>query len=157
MKSLPQLLSSPVSSVPSCLDRRAFLTNTSLLAVGALLASACGNGTIGGGITDIGTVGVTVKLSDYPALATVGGIARLNGTASPIAVVREAVAEYRAFSMVCPHQGTTIGINGTGFLCPNHEARFSGTGKWLGGQVTSSLREFAVTSNTTSGTLSISS
>lgn len=127
-----------------------------MLAVGALLASACGNGKIGGGVTDVGTVGMTVKLSDYPALATVGGIARLNGTTTPIAVVREAAAEYRAFSLVCPHEGTTVGINGTGFLCPNHEARFSGTGKWLGGQVTSSLHEFAVASNTAAGTLSIS-
>lgn len=127
-----------------------------MLAVGALLASACGNGRIGGGVTDVGTVGVTVKLSDYPTLATVGGIAKLNGTATPIAVVREAAAQYRAFSLVCPHEGTTVGINGTGFLCPNHEARFSGTGQWLGGQVTSSLHEFAVASNATAGTLSIS-
>lgn len=127
-----------------------------MLAIGALLASACGNGIIGGGVTDVGTVGVTVKLSDYPALATVGGIARLNGTTTPIAVVREEAAVYRALSLVCPHQGTTVGINGTGFLCPNHEARFSGTGKWLGGQVTSSLHEFAVASNISAGTLSIS-
>ncbi len=143
-------------SLPPCLDRREFLGNSTLLAVGALLATACGDGQLGGAITDPGSLAATVvKLADYPALAAAGGIARLSGTRTPIAVVRQSSTQFRAFSMVCPHEGTVIGVNGTGFLCPNHEARFSGSGQWLGGQRTTNLREFTVTTDLTAGTITI--
>ncbi len=161
MKALPQLTAPSAvpehnnAALPRCLDRRAFLGNSTMLAVGALLATACGDGQLGGSVTDPGTVALTVKITDYPTLAAAGGVARLNGTNTPIAVVRQSATQFRAFSMVCPHEGTIIGVNGTGFLCPNHEARFSGTGQWLGGQRTSNLREFTITSDLTAGTITI--
>jgi nitrite reductase/ring-hydroxylating ferredoxin subunit len=128
-----------------------------LAAVAAALASACGTGTLGGSPTGPGSVNLTVNLADYAALATVGGIARLNGTSTPVAVVRTATSSYRAFSLICPHAGTVIGINGSGFLCPNHRASFSSTGQWTGGERTSNLWEFTVTANTSAGTLTVSS
>ena len=143
--------------VPPCLDRRTFLSNSAMLAAGALLASACGDGTIGGGVTTAGPVSVTIKLTDYPTLTTIGSIVRLTGVSTPIAVVHESATVYRAFSLVCPHEGTTVGPVGAGFICPNHEARFSAAGTWIGGQVTSSLREFTVTANSAAGTLAIAS
>ncbi len=158
MRPLPQVpIVDDAHTLPPCLDRRAFLSNSAMLAAAALLATACGDGQLGGGLTNGGPVNVTVKLADYPTLGTVGAIARLTGVSTPIAVVRESASVYRAFSLVCPHEGTTVLPSGTGFLCPNHEARFSGAGKWLGGQVTSSLREFTVTSNAAAGTLVIAS
>ena len=164
MKTLPQVIHNSTSpsdvQLPACVDRRAFLASSTMMAVGALLASACGDGQIGSGVTGPSNVNATVKISDYPALAAVGGIAKLNGTATPVAVVRSSATQFRAFSMVCPHQQTTVGIVSGGFLCPNHEARYSSTGAVLAppsdGGSTSALKEFAVVADLTAGTLSIS-
>lgn len=128
------------------MDRRRFLATGALAYVASLLATACGDGQIGHVVSGPGAGGTaTVVLADYPALATVGGIARLNGTGRPVAVVRTAEG-YRAFSLVCPHQGSTVGIvNGSSFQCPNHGARFSAAGLWTGGERTGNLVELAVT------------
>ncbi len=157
MTSLPVINSVAGKKValPPCIDRRTFLAHGSLAGVMALLATACGDGVFGGGSTSPGSVNTIVTVSDYPALANVGGIAKLNGTSTPVAVVRSGASTFRAFSMVCTHEGTTIGIQGSGFLCPNHEARFNAAGQNIGGQVTSSLHEFTVTTNATATTLTI--
>ncbi len=162
MKSLPQVTTTstpkdvaPPLCVSPCIDRRAFLGNGGLLAVAAVLASACGNGVLGG--SGSGAISpFTIKTGDYAALATVGGIARVSGASGPVAVVRASSGTYRAFSMVCPHQGTTISVVSGGFICPNHEAQFSSTGAWRGGQPTSSLQEYTVVADATAGTLTIS-
>jgi len=137
------------------IDRRSFLAQSSLLALGAMVASACGSSD--SGPSSPGTVNVTVNPASYPALATVGGIARISGTSTPIAVVRSSTSAYRAFWLICPHQGSTVGINGTSFLCPGHGAMFSGTGAWTGGQPTSNLHEFTVTADANAGTITITS
>lgn len=137
----------------SC-SRRDFLTAGSLAAVGAFLA-ACGGDS---GPTGPSNVNLTVTLANFPALAAVGGIARVTTSGVPVAVVRSGASSYRAFSMVCPHQGTTVSISGTtGFRCPNHGATFNANGAWTGGERTSGLFEFTVTSNTNAGTITITS
>jgi nitrite reductase/ring-hydroxylating ferredoxin subunit len=158
MKSLPQITTTSASTdgaLPPCIDRRAFLGRGGLLAVATVLASACGDGVLGGsGSSAISAF--TIKTGDYPALATVGGIARVTGAAAPVAVVRVSTGTYRAFSLVCPHQGTTISIYNGGFLCPNHEAQFTSTGSWVGGQPTSNMQEYTAVLNAAAGTLTIS-
>jgi Rieske Fe-S protein len=140
-----------------CLDRRTFLAQGALAGVAAVLA-ACGDGQVGDSPTaPTGGVDLTVRLADYPALGTVGGIVRLNGTATPIAVVRSADAAYRAFSMVCTHQGTTINITASGFQCPNHGATFNAAGTWVSGQFAANLFEYRVVPNPGAGTLRITS
>lgn len=140
------------SSCAPCIARREFLSQSTLAALGAAILGACGDGVTGatGGST---VVSGSVRIADYPALAAVGGIARVNGTV--VAVVRSATSTFRAFSMSCPHQGTTIAISGNGFRCPNHGATFSATGAWTGGERTSSLRELSVVYNTQDETLTI--
>ena len=123
------------------LDRREFLAKSTVMTLGVLVASACGGGD---DPASPGTVNVTANPASYPALANVGGIARLNGTSTPIAVVRSGASSYRAFWLICPHQGSTVGITGTSFQCPGHGAQFSATGAWTGGQPTSGLHEFNV-------------
>lgn len=137
------------------LDRREFLGQSVVAALAALVMTACGDG-LSGSPTAPGATNVTVNLADYAALGAIGGIVRLNSTSSPIAVVRSADTTYRAFSMICPHAGTTIGINGAGFRCPNHGATFAASGAWTGGERTSSLFEFTTTLNA-GGTLTITS
>jgi nitrite reductase/ring-hydroxylating ferredoxin subunit len=102
-------------------------------------------------------VNLSVTLANFPALATVGGIARVTTSGTPVAVVRVDAGTYRAFSMVCPHQGTTVNISGAGFRCPNHGATFNANGAWTGGERTSGLSEFRVSSNTSAGTITITS
>ncbi len=147
---------SDCTNCPSAgVHRREFLTTASALAITAALA-ACGNG-IGGGPTGPSNVNATVVLTNYSALGTVGGIAVVSGAGTPIAVVRASASQYRAFSLICPHAGTTVAINGTGFRCPNHGATFNGSGAWTGGERTRGLSEFTVAYNTTAGTLTITS
>jgi len=143
-----------MSSCASC-SRRDFVATGALAAVGAFLA-ACGGGDEGSP-TSPGNVSLTVTLANFPALSAVGGIARVTTSGTPVAVVRSDAGSYRAFSMVCPHQGTTININGSGFRCPNHGATFNANGAWTGGERTSGLFEFKVTSNTSAGTITITS
>ncbi len=75
--------------------------------------------------------GLLVNIAAWPALANVGGISGSVGNVNggPVAVVRTSDTSFSAFSMVCPHAGTTINvINGTSFRCPNHGALFSANG-----------------------------
>ena len=126
-------------------DRRAFLSAATLAAVAALL-EAC---SAAGGNFFTGPAGgsLTVKLSDFPVLATVGGIARVdNGNGAPTALVRTGTSTFRGVTMVCTHQGSTIDvIGGTSFHCPNHGALFNSAGVNTGGQQTSSLATFTAT------------
>lgn len=135
------------------LDRRGFLTKSMLVAAAAALA-ACGAGV--DSITAPNNVGATVKLSDYPALANVGGVVLTSINGSPLAIVRTGQSTFIALSRICPHEGSTINTNGSsGFICPRHGARFDSNGTWTGGQRTSSMRSYSVTYDATAGTLAI--
>ena len=139
-------------------DRRTFVEQGSLVVVAALLAEACGTGVwdaVAPATLSPGA-GVGVKVSNFPALNAVGGIARIdNGTGAPLAVVRTATAAYTAFSLSCPHQGTTVNVTATGFTCPNHGARFNASGVWAGGQVTGNLVSYTTKYDATTGILTI--
>ena len=136
-------------------NRRAFLAHGTLAAVGAVLLAACGDGSLGATTGPVGASG-SIRLSDFASLGTVGGIARVTVSGAPVAVVRASTDTYRAFSMTCPHQGTTINISGSSFRCPNHGATFSAAGQWTGGQRTSNLFEYTV-ALVADGVLSIAS
>jgi Rieske Fe-S protein len=100
--------------------------------------------------------GLVVTIASVPALAAVGGIARVDGnTSNPIALVCTAPSTYLALSMICPHQGATIDIQSGAFICPRHGARFAADGTWTGGQRTSSLRMLASTYDAAAGTVTI--
>jgi len=127
-------------------NRRTFLSAATLAAVAAVLESCSGGG--GGGVTAPNASGgtLTVTVSAFASLATVGGIARVDGgVGSPTALVRTGASSFVALSMICTHQGTTINISGSGFLCPNHGAQYSSAGANIGGQATSSLKTFTAT------------
>ena len=145
---------------PTCAacDRRAFLAQVSLVAAGALVISACGDGQIGASPTAPGggSNKLVVALASFPALANVGGTARVDGGSShPVALVRTSANAFLALSMTCPHQGTRVLIQTSGFLCPNHGATFDGKGKWIGGLATSSLRTVASVYDPVAGTITI--
>jgi Rieske Fe-S protein len=143
-----------------CMGRREFVSRSTLLAVTAVLA-ACGgpipgvDNPVGPGGTSSGGNSLTLKISDYPALANPGGIVRVNTNQGPVAVVRETTSTFAAFSMICPHAGSIINIYGSGFVCPNHGARFNAQGQWTGGQRTSNLYSIPVSYDATAGTVTL--
>ena len=135
------------------LDRRAFLAQTALAGVAAFLAG-CAGGADTAGPSFTGPL--TVSAADFPALAMVGGIARVDGGGgSPVAAVRVGATQYAAFSLVCPHRGATVGISGSGFRCPQHGALFAADGSWAGGQPTSNLHALAAQFDPATGLLTI--
>lgn len=149
----------PLADAPaSGVDRRAFLTRSLLAAAAAALSAdvlaACAGG---GGTAVTGPVasGTTLRVADYPALASVGGIATTTAGGQPIAIVRTAASTYVVLSRVCPHEQATVNANGAGFLCPLHGARFDANGTWTGGQRTSSLRSYPTTYDAAAGTLTV--
>ncbi|MGE0442078.1 MAG: ubiquinol-cytochrome c reductase iron-sulfur subunit [Gemmatimonadales bacterium] len=140
---------------PACANpaRRDFLGRLALAAVGTLLADACVAGLGTGPSSFSGSFSVTV--TDYPALASVGGIALLSGAPVPMAAVRTGATSFDVFSRRCPHQGTTINLSGSGFRCPNHGAQFNAQGQNVGGQPTGSLTRFNSTYDTGTDTLTV--
>ena len=146
----------PTLACAACaaIDRRAFLAQTALAAGVAAFLAACATSS---DVTAPGFTGtLVVSVSDFPALSAVGGIARVDdGKSSPVAVVRTGDAQYAAFSLVCPHQGATVNVSGSGFRCPQHGARFAADGSWLGGQSTSNLRALAAQFDPATGLITI--
>lgn len=141
-------------------SRRQFISRSVVAACAALLAQACGDGEIGGvgpAPPEVLDEGLTVRISDFPALQQVGGIARVDGnTSNPIAVSRLGPNAFVALSMICPHAGyKPIDILSTGFRCPNHKAMFAADGDWTGGQRTRDLQSYPVSYNAAGGTLVI--
>ncbi|HEY5087424.1 MAG TPA: Rieske (2Fe-2S) protein [Gemmatimonadaceae bacterium] len=139
-------------------DRREFVTRSAIAAVGALLFDACGGGSnaTGPGGTPGGSGTLTVQVPSYPALASVGGIARVDsGQGTPVAAVRTSSTTFSAFSLICPHFGCTVGIATGSFACPCHGARFATNGQWTGGQPTGNLTALTTSYDAANGVLTI--
>jgi Rieske Fe-S protein len=133
------------------IGRRQFISASVIAAAAAALA-ACGGSA---SVTAPQSVGLSVKIADYPALANVGGVATLSSNGSPLAVVRTGAATFVALSLICPHQGSTINATTSGFRCPNHGATFNSTGTWTGGERTSSMHSYSTSYDAAAGTLAI--
>ena len=143
-------LDAPRAACANCaaaggVDRRTFLSAATLATVGALLQACTGSG--GSFFTGPSGGALTVTLSNFPALANVGGIARVdNNVGAPTALVRTGATTFRGVTMVCTHQGSTIDVIGaTSFRCPNHGALFNSAGANTGGQSTSALATYTAT------------
>lgn len=146
---MQQHLTFPCAGCDS-VDRRTFLSAATLTAISLALA-ACSDSPTGPSTGGSGTI----KISDYPALANVNGVATLTVQGTPVAVVHTTGDSYLALSLVCPHQGATVGVSGSGFLCPRHGARFALNGTWTGGQPTTNLHAYATSYDQATGTLTI--
>jgi Rieske Fe-S protein len=135
------------------IGRRTFLAQSALLAAGALLAACAGDSVSAPGTSISSTSGI--KLSDFPALTPVGGVALVTVSGNPMAIVRTGDTTFVTLSRICPHQGSIVNPNGSGFLCPGHGARFSATGQWAGGERTTNMRSYNTTYDAAEGTISI--
>ncbi len=143
-----------------CVTRRDFLGRVAVVA-GAIIASGCGAASdltgVGGGAIPGGSI--TVKISDYAGLATVGQpveIRNASGVLSGIAAVRTGTNSFIALGMACTHEGTKVNIHGQIFDCPNHGARFNSSGAVTLGPANRALASRTVVVDITAGTLVIS-
>jgi Rieske Fe-S protein len=79
----------------------------------------------------------------------------LNISGSPVAVVRESSTTFAAFSLICPHQGSTIQPETSRFYCPGHGATFDLNGQWIGGQRTSNMHSYPAVYDATAGSVTV--
>lgn len=135
------------------MGRRDFLVRSAIAAGVAALVAACGSI---GDATAPASLSGSIRVSDFPALASVGGIAVTSLSGSPVAIVRTSTSSFVVLSRICPHQGSTVNVSGSGFLCPNHGAQFSSTGTWQGGERTSNMHAYPSTYDSASGTITVS-
>ncbi len=112
---------------PLSIDRRDFVMRAAAALAAVALAACASDATSPSSVSS-----TTLNLSDYPALSSVGGVATVSVSGVPLAIVRTSSTTFAAFSRICPHQGTTINVTSTGFLCPNHGATFDKNGQWIG-------------------------
>jgi Rieske Fe-S protein len=132
-------------------DRLTFLKQ-SAAAIAALALAACGSGSL---TAPASLSSTTITLASNPALANVGGVVTMSVDGSPVAVVRESTTTFAAFSLICPHQGTTVQARSSSFYCPGHGATFNLAGTWTGGQRTSNLKSYPTVYDSTAGTVTI--
>lgn len=118
-----------------CVSRRAFLAESAALAAVAAFFAACSDA----GVTDP-TGAVDVKVGDFAGLATLNQLVLIDGSR---AAKRTGPSTFAAYSRSCTHEGTRINLSGTGFLCPNHGARFDNDGNVTLGPANRALTKLA--------------
>jgi len=91
--------------------------DTALLAEGAQAAS---------GVKVLKSGKVEVTIAKVPALAKVGGAALVgNVKGVPVALVRISAQGFKALNLICRHQGATVELNGTKWVCPRHGSEYA--------------------------------
>ncbi len=132
--------------------RSAAVTGTTIL--GSLWLEACSDPTAppdtgGGGGRKKVTITLDTSLSQYSALAEVGGTLALDGGDLPglpsqgLLIVRESATVVRAFSRSCTHRGCTVNpFSGGVARCDCHGSQFDTQGKVKQGPATSALFEY---------------
>ncbi len=148
----------PPRACVSCahrVDRRTFLSAATAAAVLAVL-DGCTNSLTGAFKGAFGGP-FTVTLANFSALATVGGVARVDsGTGAPTALYRADASTFVALSMICPHeQFAPIDITVNGFHCPAHGSTFAASGALEGGPASTGLASFPSTYDAVAGTITI--
>lgn len=129
-----------------------------MAAAALVVAEGCGDGQIGPTAATLGS-GLTVKVADFPALATPGVLVDI-GRAR--AVVRTSDTTFLGLSRICTHQGCEAAVDRTAnqIHCPCHDSVFSATGDVVHGPNTGDtigpLQHLDVVYDATAGTLAVS-
>lgn len=123
------------------ISRRTLLTGVCALAVGAAaIPTAAASAT-----TTSRSGRLSVRLSRVPALRSVGGAAAVGTLRGvPIGVARTGESTYRAFTLVCPHQGALVSRSASGWRCARHGSEFEPDGDLVLGPATRSLSPIPV-------------
>lgn len=132
-------------SCEDCLNRRTFLAKSAVAAAAAALATGCGDGVFGPPLPTHGAGGVpsgtvTIKVADFPGLATVGMLVQVQ-LERAVARTDLAAPSFRALSLICTHQGCDAAVMTTTNIieCPCHGSRYDNTGAVINGPATKAL------------------
>jgi nitrite reductase/ring-hydroxylating ferredoxin subunit len=134
---------STTNSSPAPLDRRAFLRNSALFAVGVLVAQGLSpDAALADQARFIEPLETTARERTY-GLPTHDSVSV--DEAQRLIIVRANNRVY-AFSLECPHRGRLLEWqpDGPQFYCPKHKARYSTEGANIGGRKTSALDRYAL-------------
>jgi len=93
-----------------------------------------------------------VKLSDNPALGTVGGAVTV---ADDIMLIRTDESKFIAVSTICRHKGCTVELEGEKFVCPCHGSEYTKEGKVTQGPAKTDLKAFETMFDSKSGQVTI--
>lgn len=143
-----------------CFNRREFLARTALAAAALVAAEGCGDGQIGppshsgsGGNPNAPVGGpVTITVSQFPALATVGKIVDIGHER---AVVRTGDTTFLGLSRICTHEQCDADVVNNLFDCPCHGSLFSATGAVIRGPATEPLFQLNTSFDPATGTLTV--
>ena len=131
----------------TCVSRREFLGRSAALAAVAAIFSACSGDNV---VAPTGTV--EVKVADFPGLATLNQIVLIDGAR---AAKRTGTSTFVAWGRGCTHEGTRVNLSGSGFLCPNHGARFDNNGDVTAGPANRPLISLPTSYDAATDTLTI--
>jgi len=115
-----------------CLNRREFLAKSALAAAAFAAVDGCGDGQIGPTAIVPGGA-VTIRLADFPELATVGTVVEISFDK---ALVRTGATTFRGLSRICTHEGCQTHVAGPSanqLQCECHLSLFSNDGTVLRG------------------------
>lgn len=90
---------------------------------------------------------VEVRIAQNAALRKVGGVVQFEDSSGrSLALVRtsKAVNGFKALDLSCSHEGTTVGLSGGKWICPNHRAEFAVDGTVQVGPAKRDLRSVPV-------------
>ena len=149
-----------------CINRRDFLAKSALAAAALAVVDGCGDGQIGpaaprnttGGDPNVPIGGpVTIKVSDFPGLATVGTVVDIGHER---AAVRTGTSTFHGLSRICTHEQCDVDVRNNRFECPCHGSTFASDGSVIRGPNVSSppitaLRTLATTFDQAAGTLTM--
>lgn len=136
------------------MTRRGFVERATLAAVAAVLAGCDLSSPTGPGLPTGGPY--LVPVSDYPALAHVGGVAKVGlEDGSVVGIGRTAETAFEAYGLACTHEGTEVRVQGDGWLCPSHQAAFDTAGDVVRGPAGRPLVSVPCSYDPASGTLTV--
>src|SRR4051794_23798440 len=101
-------------SCKDCLNRRDFLAKSALAAAALVAIDGCGDGQIGPTAATLGS-GLTIKLADFPGLATQGTLVDVGHVR---AVMRTGDTTFLGLSRICTHEGCEANVDQNQIKCP---------------------------------------
>ncbi|MFM1789448.1 MAG: hypothetical protein RLZZ12_797 [Actinomycetota bacterium] len=106
------------------LSRRSLLCGLAVLTLGLVPDKAIA----ATGVKVLPNGKVEIRLASNRALRKVGGVVQFkDGSGRSLALVRTSntVRGFRAINLSCTHEGTTVGLSGDKWVCPEHRAEFA--------------------------------
>jgi Rieske Fe-S protein len=101
-----------------------------------------------------------LRVTDYPALESVGGSVQLQFSSiyDPLTINRVSNTEFATLDSICTHDGCTVNkfIAADGYmLCPCHGSQFNARGQVVGGPADENMKAFPTTYDAAAGTIEV--